>query len=161
MLAIKYHHLRALIYRPYLCHLLLAHDPAANLNEVNWVLISSYERTCINEARETARLLYGISSKEDLVHNFPWWQMISCLVCASSILLVSSIFALASQQESPDFDTQGLLDDAETCLKVFDALSVASPGARIARNMMKALKDCGARWSKPLTIILLDNQRLI
>lgn len=99
------------------------------------------------EARETARLLHGISSKEDLVHDFPWWQMISCLVCASSILLVSSMFAEESLELSPELDTVGLSDDAETCLKVFDALSKNSPGARIARDMMKALQECGVRWS--------------
>lgn len=148
MLAIKYHHLRALIYRPYLCHPLLMHlaDPTATISQLDWPLIRSYEKACISEARETARLLHGISSKEELVHGFPWWQMISCLVCASSILLVSSMFAEATLELSSEFDTAGLSDDAETCLKVFDALSIKSPGARIARDMMKALKDCGVRF---------------
>lgn len=149
MLAIKYHHLRALIYRPYLCHPLLMHlgDPNTSFSQLDWPLIRTYERACILEARETARLLHGISSKEELVHGFPWWQMISCLVCASSILLVSSMFAEATL-ESSEFDTDGLSDDAETCLKVFDALSINSPGARIARDMMKALKECGVKWSE-------------
>ncbi|KAH8122431.1 fungal-specific transcription factor domain-containing protein [Trichoderma asperelloides] len=148
MLAIKYHHLRALIYRPYLCHPLLIHlgDPNATISQLDWPPIRAYERACISEARETARLLHGISSKEELVHGFPWWQMISCLVCASSILLVSSIFAESTLELSSEFDTAGLSDDAETCLKVFDALSVNSPGARIARDMMKTLKECGVRW---------------
>lgn len=150
MLAIKFHHLRALIYRPYLCHPLLMHlgNPNATINQLDWPPIRAYERACISEARETARLLHGISSKEELVHGFPWWQMISCLVCASSILLVSSMFAESTLELSSEFDTAGLSDDAETCLKVFDALSINSPGARIARDMMKALKECGARWSK-------------
>lgn len=149
MLAIKYHHLRALIHRPYLYHPLLMHldDSAAAVSQLDWPLISGYERTCIMEARETARLLHNISSKEHLVHDFPWWQMISCLVCASSILLVSSIFAQARNESSIEFETASLYDDAETCLKVFDALSINSPGAGIARDMMKALKDCGLRWS--------------
>lgn len=150
MLAIKYHHLRALIYRPYLCHPLLMHlaDPTAPISQLDWPLIRSYERACISEARETARLLHGISSKEELVHGFPWWQMISCLVCASSILLVSSMFTEATLELSSEFDTAGLYDDAETCLKVFDALSIKSPGARIARDMMKALKECGVKYSE-------------
>ncbi|KAL7891940.1 fungal-specific transcription factor domain-containing protein [Trichoderma sp. SZMC 28014] len=148
MLAIKFHHLRALIYRPYLCHPLLMHlgNPDATISPLDWSPIRAYERACISEARETARLLHGISSKEELVHGFPWWQMISCLVCASSILLVSSMFAESTFELSSELDTAGLSDDAETCLKVFDALSINSPGARIARDMMKALKDCGARW---------------
>lgn len=149
MLAIKYHHLRALIHRPYLCYPLLRQlDSTMTVVQADWPLISAYEKTCIVEARETARLLHGIRSEEDLVHSFPWWQMISCLVCASSILLISSIFAQATQVSSLEFDTAGLYDDAETCLKVFDALSVNSPGARIARDMMKALKECGSRWRR-------------
>ncbi|KJZ78777.1 hypothetical protein HIM_01550 [Hirsutella minnesotensis 3608] len=148
MLAIKYHHLRALIHRPYLCYPLLRHldDSDMALTQSDWPLMSAYEKTCILEARETARLLHGISSERDLVHNFPWWQMISCLVCAGSILLVSSIFAQATHEPCPEFDTAGLYDDAGTCLKVFEALSNNSAGARIARDMMKALKECGARW---------------
>lgn len=150
MLAIKYHHLRALIYRPYLCHPLLMHlgDPYATISHLDWPLIRAYERACISEARETARLLHRISSKEELVHGFPWWQMISCLVCASSILVVSSMFAEATLELSSEFDIAGLSDDAETCLKVFDALSINSPGARIAQDMIKALKECGVRFSK-------------
>ncbi|KAL7932560.1 fungal-specific transcription factor domain-containing protein [Trichoderma chlorosporum] len=148
MLAVKFHHLRALIYRPYLCHPLLMHlgNPNATISQLDWPPIRAYEKACISEARETARLLHGISSKEELVHGFPWWQMISCLVCASSILLVSSMFAESTLELSSEFDTAGLSDDAETCLKVFDALSINSPGARIARDMMKALKECGVRW---------------
>lgn len=154
MLAIKYHHLRALIYRPYLCHPLLmrAQDFNSITSELDWTLGSAYEKTCIMEAKETARLLHGISSKNDLVSDFPWWQMISCLVCASSILLVSSIFAQTRPEVFLEFDTAGLHDDAETCLKVFDALSIKSPGARNARDMMKALRECGSRWSTNISI---------
>ncbi|CEJ91488.1 hypothetical protein VHEMI07196 [[Torrubiella] hemipterigena] len=149
MLAIKYHHLRALIHRPYLCHPLLmsAHDSDSSGSELDWSLARAYEKICIMEARETARLLHSISSKKDLVSDFPWWQMISCLVCASSILLVSGILAQTRYESFLDFDTTSLYDDAETCLKVFDALSIKSPGARIARDMMKALRECGIRWS--------------
>lgn len=109
--------------------------------------INAYERTCISEARETARLLHSISSKEALVSSFPWWQMISCLVCASSILLVSSIFVNIGHEPSAEYDIAGLYDDAETCLKVFDALSSQSSGARVARDMMNALKEYSLRWS--------------
>lgn len=145
MLAIKYHHLRQLIHRPYLCYPILRHPQHSDisLGQSDLQSIRAYEKTCVLEARETARLLHNISSERDLVHSFPWWQMISCLVCAGSILLVSSIFVEAT----PEFDVAGHCDDAETCLRVFDALSSNSAGARIAGDMIKAIKECGWRWS--------------
>lgn len=148
MLAVKFHHLRALVHRPYLCYPLLRHrdDGAGSLPQEDWPLVSSYEKTCVLEARETARLLHGVSSEKDLVHDFPWWQMISCLICAGSILLISSIFTQPSTDEHADFDAESLLDDAETCLKMFEALSVNSPSASIARDMMESLKECGSDW---------------
>jgi hypothetical protein len=99
------------------------------------------------EARETAQLLHNISSAEDLVHEFPWWQMISCLICAGSILFISSIFAKPNDDTRVDLDTGGLYDDAETCLRVFDALSSNSTGAKSASRMMRCLKEYGLKWS--------------
>lgn len=149
MLAIKYHHLRALIHRPYLCYPIMRNlDDEADiaLSQPNWALVSMYEKVCIAEARETARLLHCISCEKDLVQEFPWWQMISCLICAGSILVVSSIFSQQTGDALEGFDAAGISDDAETCLRVFEALSVNSKGARIARDMMEGLKECGLRW---------------
>ncbi|KAL5603869.1 hypothetical protein FOVSG1_006619 [Fusarium oxysporum f. sp. vasinfectum] len=149
MLAIKYHHLRTLIHRPYLCYptlLSLDDDTEIALTQTNWALVSMYEKICIAEARETARLMHCISCEKDLVQEFPWWQMISCLICAGSILVVSSIFSQQTEDALDGFDAAGISDDAETCLKVFEALSVNSTGARIARDMMEGLKECGLRW---------------
>lgn len=150
MFAIKYHHLRALIHRPYLCYPILRNlddDIEIALTQTNWPLVSMYEKICIAEARETARLLHCISSEKDLVQDFPWWQMISCLICAGSILVVSSIFTQQTEDALDGFDAAGISDDAETCLRVFEALSVNSTGARIARDMMEGLKECGLKWS--------------
>ncbi|ENH71321.1 hypothetical protein FOC1_g10006178, partial [Fusarium oxysporum f. sp. cubense race 1] len=88
----------------------------------NWALVSMYEK------------------------EFPWWQMISCLICAGSILVVSSIFSQQTGDALDGFDAAGISDDAETCLRVFEALSVNSTGARIARDMMEGLKECGLKW---------------
>ncbi|KAH7157361.1 fungal-specific transcription factor domain-containing protein [Dactylonectria estremocensis] len=150
MLAIKFHHLRALLHRPYLCYPLLRHldDTTTALPQLDWPLVSLFERTCVSEARETARLLHHVSDEKDLVHEFPWWQMISCLICACSILLVSSIFVKPTTDECTDFDSGGLQDDAETCLQMFEALSVNSKSARVARDMIKGLKQCGSEWNK-------------
>ncbi|EGU74881.1 hypothetical protein FOXB_14616 [Fusarium oxysporum f. sp. conglutinans Fo5176] len=129
MLAIKYHHLRALIHRPYLCYPIMRNlddETDIALSQPNWALVSMYEK--------------------DLVQEFPWWQMISCLICAGSILVVSSIFSQQTGDALDGFDAAGISDDAETCLRVFEALSVNSTGARIARDMMEGLKECGLRW---------------
>ncbi|KAH7481182.1 hypothetical protein FOMA001_g8935 [Fusarium oxysporum f. sp. matthiolae] len=149
MLAIKYHHLRALIHRPYLCYPIMRNlddETDIALSQPNWALVSMYEKVCIAEARETARLMHSISCEKDLVQEFPWWQMISCLICAGSILVVSSIFSQQTGDALDGFDAAGISDDAETCLRVFEALSVNSTGARIARDMMEGLKECGLRW---------------
>ncbi|KAF5976455.1 acu-15-like transcriptional activator [Fusarium bulbicola] len=145
----QYHHLRALIHRPYLCYPIMRNlddETDIALSQPNWGLVSMYEKVCIAEARETARLLHCISCEKDLVQEFPWWQMISCLICAGSILVVSSIFSQQTGDALDGFDAAGISDDAETCLRVFEALSVNSKGARIARDMMEGLKECGLRW---------------
>lgn len=84
MFAIKYHHLRSLIHRAYLCYPVLRNldETADNMAfaQINWPLVGAYEKVCIAEARETARLLHSISSEKELVEEFPWWQMISCLI---------------------------------------------------------------------------------
>ncbi|VZH97292.1 unnamed protein product [Fusarium fujikuroi] len=128
MLAIKFHHLRALLHRPYLCYPLLRQrdDSSMSLSQLDWPLIAVFERICIDEAQGTARLLHHVSDEQELVHEFPWWQMISCLICAGSILLVSSIFAQQLDDHS-GFDSEGLRDDAETCLKIFEALLFHRP----------------------------------
>lgn len=150
MFAIKYHHLRALIYRPYLCYPVLRNlddNTEATFAGIDWPLVTMYERICILEARETARLLHSISNEADLVQDFPWWQMISCLILAGSILVVSSIFTQHSEGTFDGMDAASTSDDAETCLKVFEALSANSAGARMARDMMERLKDYGQLWS--------------
>ncbi|CAK7199514.1 hypothetical protein SEUCBS139899_002194 [Sporothrix eucalyptigena] len=180
MLAIKFHHLRAVIHRPYLCLPLLrrldedsagsgdettAHRVALPNHRNN--MVGRYEKVCIMEAQATAHLLHNVVDKQNLVHDFPWWQMISCLVYASSILVVASAFArrrlgetgtyegygplvvedgAAVHDDSDAVDAAALEDDAETCLTVFEALSPNSESARLARDMMRRLKARGAAW---------------
>lgn len=174
MLAIKFHHLRTLIYRPYLCLPLLrrldsreeedvagpssAVDSNSPQSGANAHIVDMYERICVTEAQETAHLLHNVVDKESLVHDFPWWQMISCLICASSVLVVASVFTrrrggpestettCGCGSASTSTDVATLEDDAETCLKVFEALSLNSEGACIARDMMRKLKARGQRW---------------
>ena len=87
--------------------------------------------------------------------------MISCLICASSILLISSIFTSLDDGNASELDSHALIDDAETCLKVFEALGPNSSAARIAREMMTRLKDCGIEWSKSEQKIRLASNTLL
>ena len=141
MLAIKFHHLRTLMHRPYLCLAWVQqpNQPSMALLERARQRVETLERICVYEAQQTAHLLHNVADEKSLVHDFPWWQMISCLLCASSVLLV------ARARIEPDRadlmgQSQTLDEDAETCLKVFEALSVNSDAARRARDMMEDLK---------------------
>lgn len=106
--------------------------------------ISMSKRKCVEAAQQTAKLLHNLEDKKNLVYGFPWWQMISCLICASSILLVAGIcinLDLESEAEVfKDLDWLAVDDDAEVCLQVFQALSSNSNAARLARDMMQRLK---------------------
>lgn len=141
MLAIKFHHLRTLMHRPYLCLAWVQQPnrPLMALLERARHRVDSLERICVHEAQQTAHLLHNVADEKCLVHDFPWWQMISCLLCASSVLLVARA---CIEPDGVDLmaQSQTLDEDAETCLKVFDALSVNSDAARRARDMMRDLK---------------------
>lgn len=104
--------------------------------------IQTAERLCVSAARKTAHLLHNVTDEQSLVHDFPWWQMISCLICASSILFVADTFLSMPPQENGDPVT--LREDAETCLTVFQALSTNSEAARRAVQMLQHLQDMRA-----------------
>ena len=140
MLAVKFHHLRALIYRPFLCLPLLQMNNQSFLDLLvrDKERISEAEWICIHEAQQTAQLLHNVADERSLVHDFPWWQMISCLICASSILFVAESFH-SSTGPSSKTSAQNLRDDAETCLKVFEALSANSAAAQKAADILQGL----------------------
>lgn len=141
MLAMKFHHLRALIHRPYLCLPWLTR----NDNNIKALLETSSHRVvyletvCVTAAQETAHMLHDVVDKRSLVEDFPWWQMIPCLICASSILLVMKAFSSPITTKD-ELQLEMLEEDADTCLKVFDALSANSDAARSARDMLRKLR---------------------
>jgi hypothetical protein len=139
MLAVKFHHLRALIHRPFLCLPMLQRNNEAfmSLFQRDSLKIKESERICVSEAQNTAHLLHNVVDEKSLVHDFPWWQMISCLICASSILFVAETFR--GDTAGSGEDSQLLREDAETCLKVFEALSGKSAAARKAVDMLQGL----------------------
>ena len=142
MLAVKFYHLRALIHRPFLClpFLQMNNQPFMNLLVQNKKRISEAEWSCIHAAQQTAHLLHNVPDERSLVHDFPWWQMIPCLICASSILFVAETFYNSSYLDHGAL-VQDLREDAETCLKVFKALSVNSTAAHKAADMLEGLSQ--------------------
>lgn len=113
-------------------------------------LMQCYEKVCVSEAQKTARLLHNVGDEKELVHDYPWWQMISCLVCAGSILIVAeNIF---KQRPDSSMDPAILGEDAETCLGIFEALSHNSRGAKIAMDMLRKLREQKSLqiWHAPL-----------
>ncbi|KAE8341155.1 fungal-specific transcription factor domain-containing protein [Aspergillus arachidicola] len=141
MLAVKFHHLRALVYRPFLCLLLLqAHNESfMDLLIQHKMEISRAEWSCISAAQETAKLLHHVADERSLVHDFPWWQMISCLICASSILFVAEAFYRDHDLLEGRTSASCVRDDAEICLQVFKALSANSDAAKRAADMLEGL----------------------
>ena len=161
MLAVKFHHLRALIHRPYL-RLSIPQgtkDPQMVFLERAHAQVIDKEKICILSAQQTARLLRDITDERSLVLDFPWWQMISCLLCAGSILAVASSMTNSDTFET-EFDTQALQEDTEICSKVFDSLSMYSHAARRARDMLRSLKHCCIQ-SQGMLILIRGNVMLI
>ncbi|KIX08046.1 uncharacterized protein Z518_02701 [Rhinocladiella mackenziei CBS 650.93] len=147
MLAIKFYNLQALIHRPLLAPARLFEscaDPMAFYQSERAQILLS-KRRCVLAAQCTARLLHNVEDKKSLVYGFPWWQMISCLICASSILLVASICMDLDGEDTQDIDWAGVDEDADVCLTVFQALSSNSNAARLARDMMQRLKETRIR----------------
>lgn len=154
MLAIKFYNLQALIHRPLLSparFLESCPDPVA-FYQAEHGRISLLKRKCVLAAQHTAKLLHNIEDKKSLVYGFPWWQMISCLICASSILLVASICMDLDGEDTKDIDWAGVDEDADVCLTVFQALSSNSNAARLARDMMQRLKETRFNSQGKITI---------
>ncbi|KAI1341009.1 fungal-specific transcription factor domain-containing protein [Xylariaceae sp. FL0016] len=137
MLAIKFHHLRTLIHRPYLCFSWLRAQEGKALALDELEKVKQYERICVSEAQETARLMHNVADVTDIIQNFPWWQMISCLVCAGSILIAETC-----TRKAPicDVNSTALEADIEICMTVLEVLGANSNGAKRARDMMRKLR---------------------
>ncbi|KAJ5732729.1 hypothetical protein N7493_004210 [Penicillium malachiteum] len=144
MLAVKFHHLRALVHRPFLCLPLLQMNNQSFMNLLiqDKERISEAESICVHEAQQTAHLLHNVVDERSLVHDFPWWQMISCLICASSILFVAESFYNNNNNPAHNNESsQSLREDAGTCLKVFEALSANSAAAKKAADILEGLSQ--------------------
>lgn len=148
MLAIKFHHLRTLIHRPYLCYPYLKGQKTQVLSPSQQAQVQAYGNTCVLEAQSIARLMHNVADISDVVMNYPWWQMISCLVCAGSVMVLADTF---TKHETPAGSNSVLGKDIETCVQVLHALSPNSNGARLAYGMMRSIRERGARISDKIS----------
>ncbi|KAK5020729.1 hypothetical protein LTS07_011465 [Exophiala sideris] len=144
MLAVKFYNLQALIHRPLLspAKILGTYPNPMTFYQAECGRISMSKRKCVVAAQQTAKLLHNLDDKKSLVYGFPWWQMILCLICASSILLVASMCVDLDLDKEvfKDIDWAAVDEDAEVCLKVCQALSSNSNAARLASDIMQRLK---------------------
>jgi len=163
MLAVKYYHLRALVHRHYLSPTRVLQDHTASeptaFHEPERSRVRQCTLKCVSAAQQTARLLHNLEDKQSLVHGFPWWQMISCLICASSILFVASI-CIDREQEPQAIDWAAVEDDADVCLTVLDAFTANNNAARLATEMMRGLKETRLNIQAGLTRIQSRDRQL-
>lgn len=148
MLAMEYHHLRALMYRQYLSLPRSSSVMAESQTDSQTRWAQWYGAICISEACQTAHLFRDVQDTCQLIFDYPWWQLISCIVCAASILVVAGTL----QQPAEEATKHGRpCDDAEACLKVLDALSSRSPGARRARDSIAKLLSLCSTFTDRMT----------
>jgi len=150
MLAIKFFHLRALVHRQNLCALWLNPHSAICMQAIDQdrLRIQASEIICVESAQETAHLMHNVPDKRTLTEDFPWWQIISCMMCASSILLVASKFSTFLEFMN-NTQRSALDEDINTLVTVFEALSVNSQAARLAREMTLGLQSAN-RQADPM-----------
>ncbi|KAI0155598.1 fungal-specific transcription factor domain-containing protein [Pestalotiopsis sp. NC0098] len=147
MLAIKFHHLRTLIHRPYLCFPCLRGHSTETLQPHHYIEGQQYNNICIAESQAIARLMHNLTDTGDVVMNYPWWQMISCLVCAASVMILAECF---NKQKCTDDKTLSLDDDVDVCMEVLSALANDSTGAKLALDMLKTLQARSTQISEKL-----------
>ena len=137
----KYYYLCTLIHQPFLCLPLLQinNQPFINLLIQYQEQITKAEWNCVHKAQQTIHLLYHITDKQSLVHDFPWWQIISYLICISSILFIAESYYNYSSGMSGRTSSQSLREDVEICLKVFNALSINSAAAQKTADILAGL----------------------
>lgn len=125
--AMKYHNLRSIIHRPHITLAIMRHaseGQQANRRE---------QDICLEEARQTIRLLDHIESEKTLQWDFPLWQLIPCLMSAATILVVGHKL-IADEQER-----EGINQDIQMTLVIFDSLqknAAAQKCAALIRSLM-------------------------
>lgn len=135
--AMKYHNLRSIIHRPHITLAIMRHSQQTKReNQAN----REQQDICLDEARQTIRLLDHIESERTLQWDFPLWQLIPCLMSAATILVVGHKLIADDAARA-----EGISNDVQTCLGIFDSLqknNAAQKCAALIRNLMNLhLKD--------------------
>lgn len=129
--AMKYHNLRSIIHRPHITLAIMRHSKSSSRD----VYANRIQQDiCLNEARETIRLLDHVESERTLQWDFPLWQLIPCLMSAATILVVGAKLVTDDVER-----TAGINADVAICLGIFDSLqknSAAQKCAALIRSLM-------------------------
>ncbi|KAI0966738.1 fungal-specific transcription factor domain-containing protein [Xylaria arbuscula] len=138
--------------------------------------IEQYGKTCEEEAAAIIHLLENVGDVEEVVMDYPWWQTISCLVCAGSVLVVALAYAKLKRNRdgsSSSNDVERGVDDGDelrgdrgedhvaalsenvdTCLRILSRLSPHSHGARRAWSMIKSTRDQSSYFSSDARLLV-------
>lgn len=135
--AMKYHNLRSIIHRP---HITLAIMRFSKRSSRDYLANRREQDICLNEARNTIRLLDHVESERTLQWDFPLWQLIPCLMSAATILVVGQKLITDDPERNA-----GMTADVDICLSIFDSLqknSAAQKCAALIRSLRTVhLKD--------------------
>ncbi|CUS07415.1 unnamed protein product [Tuber aestivum] len=100
-LALRYHNIRILIFRPCVCQLELgvAREIGFSQEFNRWGA-----RTCVSSARNIVSIITNTSGdKREQLMKIPWWCMLHYLVAAEAILLLETIHQRASKVDGGIF----------------------------------------------------------
>ncbi|BFZ63151.1 hypothetical protein YB2330_004271 [Saitoella coloradoensis] len=132
-LGTKFHNLRCIINRPCLGYVEFC--PPAKVSDVDRLSYLEGERICIAEARALIRMLEDLPNLQYLMLEFPWWQLLSSIMCACSVLLVAN----AISPKRPDHDA--LHADSVVCVKILEMLQSRSMAAQRCLDILRVLND--------------------
>ncbi|KAG0128381.1 hypothetical protein HOY82DRAFT_489240 [Tuber indicum] len=114
-LALRYHNVRILIFRPCICQLELGVAKEVGFSEE---LNRSGAQTCVNSARNIVSLVADTSEdKREQLMKIPWWCVLHYLVAAEAILLLETIRQRASNVNS------GIINDMRKVVKWLHGIS--------------------------------------
>jgi hypothetical protein len=114
-LALRYHNIRILIFRPCICQLELGVAKEVGFSEE---LNRSGAQTCVNSARNIISLVADTSEdKREQLMKIPWWCVLHYLVAAEAILLLETI-----RQRASNVDI-GIINDMRQVVKWLHGIS--------------------------------------
>ncbi|KAG0635154.1 hypothetical protein HOY80DRAFT_1012039 [Tuber brumale] len=133
-LALRYHNVRILIFRPCICQLELGVPKEIGFSEEFNRLGA---QTCVNSARNIVSLVADTDSdKREQLMKIPWWCVLHYLVAAEAILLLETIRQRASNVD------RGIVNDMYQVVKWLHGIS-GNDMARIDAGDIGVHRDKG------------------